>query len=205
MAHTSTARRRFGAALSAVGVGVAATAVLVGMAGTASAHTPKVKADCTENGTSLTVKLVSYNDQKDNTVKITDGDTVVDEATFGESYDFAKDDFDNTVQHEFTVEVKAWDDPKGKEGWSFTKSKTVEACVEAPPEETTTTPPPPAESSEAPPAPPASAPETTTSTEVEEAALAETGASVALPLGIGAVLLVGGGVLLFVVRRHGRA
>lgn len=206
MAHTSSPRRRFGAALSALGVGVAAAAALVGMAGTAGAHTPHVKAGCTDEGTFLKVELKSYNAQKDNTVKITDGDTVVADTTFKSSYDLAKDDFDNTVQHVFTVEVKAWDDPDGKRGWSFTKTKTVEACVETPPETTTTTttttPP---ETSDTP-APPSSAPVTTTTTaEVEEAALAETGASIALPLGIGAVLLVGGGVLLFVVRRRGRA
>ena len=55
-----------------------------------------------------------------------------------------------------------------------------------------------------------SAPETTTSksapatTTSEEAMLANTGASIGLPLGIGALLLVGGGILLVVLRRRGR-
>jgi hypothetical protein len=200
MAHTSTARRRVGAALSALGVSVVAAAALVGMAGTASAHEPKIKAECTEEGTVLEVKLKKYDSRGENTVKIMDGDEVLlDTTQFGESFEQSFDGLDPTVDHVFTADVKAHDDPNGDKG--FTKVLTAEAksCVTPPPTTTTTEAPPP--SSEAPPAPP-----TTTSPAPQPAPpLAETGASIALPLGIGAVLLVGGGVLMFVVRRRSRA
>jgi LPXTG-motif cell wall-anchored protein len=48
-------------------------------------------------------------------------------------------------------------------------------------------------------------PTTTTTPAVKEEALASTGASIGLPLGIAGVLLVGGAVLLFVVRRRSKA
>jgi LPXTG-motif cell wall-anchored protein len=48
-------------------------------------------------------------------------------------------------------------------------------------------------------------PTTTTPPNVEEAALAQTGASIGLPLGIAGVLIVGGVVLLFVMRRRNKA
>ncbi|HEY0447918.1 hypothetical protein [Actinophytocola sp.] len=206
MAHTSTARRRFGVAISTLGVGVAAAAALVGLAGTASAHTPDIKAECTEGGTVLSVDLKAYNDKGTNTVTIKDNDKVLlAETAFASTFQQTFDKLDATVTHDFVVDVKAWDDPNGTQGFTKTLTAKAEACVVAPPEETTTTTPPPVESStEAPPAPSSAAP-TTTTTPVEKAALAETGASIALPLGIGAVLLVGGGVLLFIVRRRGRA
>jgi LPXTG-motif cell wall-anchored protein len=206
MAHPSTARRRFGAALSALGIGVAAAATLVGMAGTASAHVPDIKAECTESGTVLRVHLEKYDSQGENTVKITDGDTVLlDTTKFGSSFDKSFDGLDATVEHTFTADVKAFDDPDGKHGFTKTLTATAEACVEAPPTSSSEVPPP--SSSEAPPVPPSSspAPTTTTPAPAARAPLAETGASIALPLGIGAVLLVGGGVLLFVVRRRSRA
>jgi hypothetical protein len=203
MAHTSTARRRFGAALSVLGVGVAAAAALVGMAGTASAHKPDIKAECTDAGTVLQVNLEKYDASGTNTVKITDGDQVLlDTTEFGQSFSQSFEGLDATVDHVFTADVKAHDDPDGSKG--FTKMLTAEAksCVTPPPTTTTEAPP---TSSEAPPAPPAP---TTTSPAAQPAPappLAETGASIALPLGIGAVLLVGGGVMLFVVRRRSRA
>ncbi len=213
MAHTSTARRRFGAALSALGVGIAATAALVGMAGTASAHTPNIKAECTDNGTVLKVHLSNYMRGGENSVQVMDGDTVLlEKTTFSRFFNQTFDGLDATVEHTFTVDVKAWDDPNGDRGFTKVLTARAEACVETPPTSSSSEEVPPT-SSEAPPTsseevpPPSSAPATTTTTttEVQEAALAETGASVALPLGIAAVLLVGGGVLLFVVRRRSRA
>jgi hypothetical protein len=205
MANPSTARRRFGAALTTLGVGVVAAAALVGMAGTASAHKPEISAQCTESGTVLEVHLKEYNGNGENSVSVMDGDTeLLAKTTFQSNFDQKFEGLDATVEHSFSVDVKAHDDPSGDKGFTKVLTATAEACVEAPPETTT---PPPSTTTEAPPAPPSStpAPTTTTTTEVEEAALAETGASIALPLGIGAVLLVGGGVLLFVVRRRGRA
>ncbi|MGH3876033.1 MAG: hypothetical protein ACRDSK_03250 [Actinophytocola sp.] len=203
MAHTSTARRRFGAALTTLGVGVVAAAALVGMAGTASAHKPEIKAECTDAGTVLEVHLKQYNGNGENSVTVMDGEEVLLEKTvFQSDFDQKFEGLDATVEHTFTVDVKAHDDPSGEQGFTKVMTATAEACVTPPPSSETPPPPP---SSEAPPAPP-----TTTTTEApapQGAAppLAETGASIAIPLGIGALLLVGGGVMLFVVRRRGRA
>lgn len=205
MAHTSTARRRFGAALTTLGVGVVAAAALVGMAGTASAHKPEISAQCTENGTVLEVHLKQYNANGENSVTVMDGETVLlEKTTFSKDFDKTFEGLDATVEHTFVVDVKAHDDPNGDKGFSRVMEATAEACVTPPPPPSSEVPP---TSSEAPPAPPSEAPTTTTPAPQPAPAppLAETGASIALPLGIGAVLLVGGGVLLFVVRRRGRA
>jgi|tagenome__1003787_1003787.scaffolds.fasta_scaffold20953793_4 LPXTG-motif cell wall-anchored protein len=205
MAHPSTARRRFGAAISAVGVGIAAAAALVGMAGNASAHEPQIAAQCTDKGTVVAVKLVKYNDSGVNTVKVMDGDKVLlDTTQFGQNFEQAFDGLDATVDHHFTADVKAHDDADGSKGFTKVLTADAAACVTPPPTTTTEAPP---TSSEAPPVPPTSeAPTTTVAPQPAPAPpLAETGASIALPLGIGAVLLVGGGVLLFVVRRRSRA
>jgi LPXTG-motif cell wall-anchored protein len=199
MAHTSTARRRVGAALSALGIGVAAAAALVGMAGTASAHVPEIKAECTDEGTVLQVKLKKYEPSGENTVKIMDGDEVLlDTTQFGDSFEQTFDGLDATVDHAFTADVKAHDDPDGSKGFTRVLTAEAKSCVTPPPTSSEAPPP----SSEAPPAPPTSS---TTPAPQPAPPLAETGASIALPLGIGAVLLVGGGVLLFVVRRRSRA
>jgi hypothetical protein len=204
MAHTSTARRRFGAVLSTLGVGVAAAAVLVGTAGTASAHKPDIKAECTDKGTVLQVNLENYDSNGTNTVKVMDGDQVLlDTTQFGRNFSQSFEGLDATVDHVFTADVKAHDDPDGSKG--FTKVLTAEAksCVTPPPPPSSEVPP---TSSEAPPAPPTSATTTTPAPQPAPAPpLAETGASIAIPLGIGAALLVGGGVMLFVMRRRGRA
>src|ERR1700754_1375751 len=126
MAHPSTARSRFGAALSALGIGVAAAAALVGLAGTASAHVPNIQAECTDAGTVLKVHLEQYNGGGMNTVKVTDGDTVLlDTTQFSSNFDQTFDGLDATVDHVFTADVKAFDDPDGSQG--FTKVLTAEA------------------------------------------------------------------------------
>ncbi|MGH3759478.1 hypothetical protein [Actinophytocola sp.] len=201
MAHTSTARRRFGVALSTLSVGVLAAVALVGMAGTASAHKPKIAAQCTEEGTVLEVRMKDYNPDGENSLTVTDGETVLlGKTVFGREFEQTFDGLDPAVEHTFTVDVKAHDDPNGDKGFTRVLTATAEACVTPPP--TTTEPPP--TTTEAPPTT-TEAPPTTTTTEAAPPPLAETGASIALPLGIGAVLLVGGGVLLFIVRRRGRA
>lgn len=217
MALDSTSRRRFGVALGVVLTGV--TAGLVGFAGTAGAHTPDIKAVCEDGATTLSVNLTAYNAKEANTVRVTDGDEVLAEAEFGTDY---KDEWEvaGDVDHTFTVEVHAWDDKSGDKGWTFTKVKEVAKCVE--PTETstpttttetstpttTTEPPVTTTTTEAPTSssvvPTTTVPPTTT-TKVEEAALAETGASIGLPLGIAGVLIVGGAAALFIVRRRGKA
>src|SRR5690349_4885110 len=181
---------------------------MVGFVGTAAAHTNSSKAECVDDTTTLTVNLTAYSGKHDNSVKITDGETVLDEnADFGKEYSKVFE-VPGDVEHLFTIDVKAGDNDR----YSFTKEYKVEACVETPPPsssepstppvETTTETPAPPTSSEAPPAP--TTPPTTTTTEQEEV-LAETGASVALPLGIAGVLIVGGAGALFVVRRRSKA
>src|ERR1044072_5594914 len=134
MAHHSTARRRLGAALSAVGVGFAAAAVLVGMAGTASAHEPQIAAQCTDKGTVVAVKSVKYNDGGMNTVKTMDGDKVLlDTTQFGSNFEQAFDGLDATVDHHFTADVKAHDDPDGSKGFTKVLTADAAACVTPPP------------------------------------------------------------------------
>lgn len=210
MAHNSTSRRRFGAAFGAFGVTVVASAALIGMAGTASAHTPVFSSDCSEEGSWVKVELTQYNDKQDNTVTVTiDGEQAIQEK-FGKSFDKTFGDLDPAVAHTATIKVEAWDDPNGDKGWSKTKEHTIEACVQP------TTPPEPSEPTETPsePAPTTSEPAPPVQEITDEAPpeaapadepLAETGASIAIPLGIGGVLLAGGVALMVVVRRRGRA
>jgi LPXTG-motif cell wall-anchored protein len=217
LALNLTPSRRFG-----VGLGVVLATVstgLIGLAGVAGAHTNRSSAECVDDTATLTVDLTAYNDKKPNKVKITDNGTVLHEGEFGEDY---QETFEapGDVKHTFTITVEAWDDPIAEHNdkhWSFTDDHEVLACVKVtepptettettPPTETTTTTtevPPTSTSSEAPPVP--TTPPTTTTTEVQEEALAETGASIALPLGIAGVLIVGGAGALFVVRRRSKA
>lgn len=217
MALNLTPRRRFGVALGVVLATVSTG--LIGLTGTAGAHTNRSSAECVDDTTTLTVDLTAYNKKKANTVKLTDNGTVLHEGEFRENFQ-EKFEVPGDVQHTFTIEVVAWDDPVDEDNnknWSFTDEHVVAACVEVtepptetsettPPSETTTTTteaPPTSTSSEAPPVP--TTPPTTTTTEVQEEALAETGASIALPLGIAGVLIVGGVGALFVVRRRSKA
>lgn len=212
MALNSTPRRRFGVALGVVLTTVSAG--MIGFAGSAVAHTNKSKAVCEGDTTTLTVDLTAYrkHNEEANTVKITDGETVLHEGEFDVNY---QEQFEvpGDVEHVFMIDVTAWDDPKGDKGWTFTQEHKVAACVEptTPPEEPEEPTTPPVETTTEAPAPPSSeAPPvattspTTTTTEQEEV-LAETGASVALPLGIGGFLVVGGAVAMFVVRRRSKA
>ena len=195
MAVTTIARR-------VLATGAIAGTALLALTLPASAHTYRVSADCADGKSYLKVDLTAYNGGVTNTVKVTvDGQSQADE-DFKSSWQ--KDwDLDATKTHTYTVAVVAGDDQDGSRGFSFTKSGDIKACVEAPPTTTTTT----------------EAPTTTTETTTSEAPapttspaatppsaqggnLPNTGASVALPLGIGALLLVGGGALLLVVRKR---
>jgi LPXTG-motif cell wall-anchored protein len=192
---------RVGAFLGAV---TAAMAVSVFAAAPAQAHTPVFTPGCEGENSTLTVNLKDYQvrDGKTNTVKVTvNGEVVEDksfEREFKETYTKPGD-----VDYVFTVEVTAWDDPDGNKGWTKDFQAEVPACVE---EEV------PSESSSA-----AATTTTTTTAEVapvtttspaavvpvgEAAPLANTGASIAIPLVIGIVLLGGGVALLVVLRRR---
>jgi LPXTG-motif cell wall-anchored protein len=210
LALNSTPRRQFGVALGVVLTGVAAG--LIGFSGIASAHTPKLSAECKGDTTTLTVKLESYNGQKKNTVKVSDNGTTLDDVTFKTSYD-NKWGVPGNVDHSFTVKVVAGDDKTGEKGFSFEKTLDVKACVTPPTTTTTTTtvPPTTTTTTEVPPtttttevAPVVNTtPTTPTTPEVQNEGLAETGASIAWPLGIAGVLILGGIGALFVVRRRG--
>lgn len=208
MAVTSASRSAVVFARRALAMSAAAAVALLAFAVPASAHTGTPEAGCDEQTgtTTLEVKLSYYNGQGPNSIVVTDGEDVLfEDEDFGtsldESWELAGD-----VAHQFRVEVSAHDDtnPEDEHQWSFVWEKTVEACVEEeqPPssssssQTTTTTTTTVAESV-------APTPTTTTTLAVgANANLAETGASIALPLGIGALLLVGGAVMLLVLRKR---
>jgi len=219
LALNSTPRRSFGVALGVVLTGV--TAGLIGFAGVASAHTPKVSAECKGDTSVVSVNLTQYSVKqgKTNHVQVLDGTTVLDEKDFTDKY---KSTFkvSGTVDHTFIVHIKAWDDPTGKHGWSTDATLDVKACVTTPPptkttsSQTTTTTTTTTSVTEV--STPASsstevAPVVATSTTAppqpaaQGGPLANTGASIALPLGIAGVLIVGGVGALFVVRRRSKA
>ncbi|HEU5470508.1 MAG TPA: LPXTG cell wall anchor domain-containing protein [Actinophytocola sp.] len=201
------ARRAF--ALTAAGA-----VALVALAVPASAHTPKWSAGCDEaKGETAAAAWVKFelkfyddsrNPNKVNKFVLKDGDTVLASSNdFGSAVKETKIDLDPTVEHKLTFKVTSHN------GYGqVDESKTVKACVKTPPSSSTATQPP---SEEQPPAeeeqPPAEETTTTTTTVAVgvNANLAETGASIALPIGIGALLLIGGAGLLFVLRRRDKA
>jgi LPXTG-motif cell wall-anchored protein len=201
MAATSASRswafaRRALAASAVAAVGLIATAI------PASAHNNNIQVGCDEETgkTSIAVNLTKYSD-KGNTLKITDNGAVLVEKEFGGSTSFEKKDLPGDVEHVFKIVVKATDGDQ----YNVDQTRTVKACKEK--EQPPTQPNPPTQPP-APTNPPAQTTPTTTTTPVAVGAnanLAETGASIALPIGIGALLLVGGAVLLFVMRKRGRA
>jgi LPXTG-motif cell wall-anchored protein len=218
LALNSTPRRRFGVGLGVVLTGTVAG--LIGFAGIASAHTPAVNAVCKGETSTLSVDLTQYAVQrgKTNHVKVTDGTKTLDDVDFQQQY---KKSFDasGTEAHTFTVSITAWDDPRGEHKWTRVEKREVAACV-TPPKTTTptsTTPtsstitttesttPPTSVTTTSPVAAPVVVTTSTSPAPQAAPALAETGASIAVPLGIGGVLLVGGAVLLFVVRRRSKA
>ncbi|MEU4768333.1 hypothetical protein AB0H12_34290 [Actinosynnema sp. NPDC023794] len=201
-----------------VGAAVAAVAATVFAAVPASAHTPQLEAKCQDGTTTLSVKLTQYAEstsQKANRVKITlDGDEELENKDFGRSFEGSYS-ATGDVKRVFVVEVTAHDSAQ----YSFKETKTVEACVvpttTTTKSLTTTTFPPTTTEPSTTTVPtttttesPSSAPATTTTTpEVVPVAdtgdgLANTGASIAIPLVIGVVLLGGGAALLIVLRRR---
>jgi hypothetical protein len=104
------------------------TSLMVVLATPAQAHTPDVDEDC--HGWS--VELLYYNTNGDNSLKIWIDDViVVDLDDFGANQ-YESGTWDPTEDHTIKVEVKAWDDPTGSKGWSFTYEGASEACEEPP-------------------------------------------------------------------------
>ncbi|GAA2688177.1 MULTISPECIES: LPXTG cell wall anchor domain-containing protein [Actinosynnema] len=226
-------------------IGVAATVVAAGllMALPASAHNRSLDVKCAPTGEAVfNLKLTQYSTRYDNTLKVTEGDTVLEDTTF--RGDFRKEyKVPGDVTRTFKVELVAGDD-NSKSTYSFKAEKSLkELCKqpekpsttpetpksEVPPTEDSVPPSPTSSSSPAPsvtesaPVPSSQevpfpsvtestspAPTTTTSAEVvpvteDTEGLANTGASVAVPLGIGAALLAAGGGVLFFMRKRGAA
>jgi hypothetical protein len=112
-------------------VAAAAVTMLVAFAVPADAHTPRLSANCVNGEAVLNVNLSNYDAAKPNTVQAKDGGVVLVDTTFGGSYSSTwKRPGD--LPHTFTVAVKAWDDPDGSRGWSFTRQLPTPACA-APP------------------------------------------------------------------------
>jgi hypothetical protein len=101
---------------------LAAGLVVLSPAISASAHTPTVKADCT-NG--LSVVLKSY--PSDTKVTVAINGTTVTDTSFGGQWSNTYT-WDKNVDNTYRVVVKSTDDPYETKGWSFTKEATVKGC-----------------------------------------------------------------------------
>ncbi|QFZ22172.1 LPXTG cell wall anchor domain-containing protein [Saccharothrix syringae] len=196
----------------------ATAAASVLFAAPASAHTPHLEPSCKDGQATLDVNLKDYQVKEGKTnhvvVKV-NGETRTDrdfDRNFSQKYS-APADKDKVT---FVVDIKAWDDVNGEKRYTRTEVREVDPCpakqqqppaqqppVEQPPVEQ----PPVDESSSAAPAPTTTVAPTTSSAAVvpiaaEETPLANTGASIAIPLVIGLVLLGGGAALLIVQRKR---
>lgn len=99
------------------------------------AHNGGASIDCS----GLHISLSNYNTQHANHVSASiDGNSVVDQ-NFGSGFhaDYA---IDPTRSHDAVVDVSAWDDPNGSNGWSFHWSGHVDACQQPPSSTPTNTP-----------------------------------------------------------------
>lgn len=97
----------------------------------AEAHTPKVKAECYRGEAVLLVELSNYNDSKGNNITVRDGGSTIRDARFGRNFREIWSRPGN-VDHTFTVQVRAWDDPRAGNGFSFTKTLAVPSCAPKP-------------------------------------------------------------------------
>jgi LPXTG-motif cell wall-anchored protein len=211
MAFTSTSRRWSTVARRAFAATAVAGVALVAAAVPASAHNQEVTDSCDGGKIVLTVDLKNYsnNDAAMNTVTVTDGDTMlVDTDGFRSTYN-KKFAVDGSVAHDFKIVIFAEDDPNDEKGFSkIIKHPTRAGKCKAEPTSTTTSPT--KTESSSPSAEPSSstaAPATTTTTVVvgANASLASTGASIAVPLTIGALLLLAGATMLLIVRKRRKA
>jgi hypothetical protein len=108
---------------------VSMLAVFVSAAG---AHTPGATLTC-EDG--LQVDLLYYEPAGINTVDVSIDGTAVDGSpfTFSETLHKSWSVGSPTVGHSAVVDVKAWDDPTGAEGWTKTFELKIPACQEPTP------------------------------------------------------------------------
>ncbi|KOV81008.1 LPXTG cell wall anchor domain-containing protein [Nocardia sp. NRRL S-836] len=193
--------RRITGTMTVVGL---VSMTLLGFVTKASAHEPELSATCVEDIATLSVGLDEYNGKKPNRIVVTDNGETLVKADFTTSYRKKWDSLDGKVAHRFVIDVTAWDDPDGKDGWTFRKEVDLARCVKTPPTTTTTAVPTTTTSTTAPkPAP------TTTVAPVppkEETAppLANTGAAPTWLL-VGGLALVGAGAGTLLLLRRRRA
>lgn len=188
----------------------------------ASAHTPSLKSGCLDGNAVLTVGLTRYDGRRSNWVTVEDNGRSLETSGFRESFRKSYSE-PGTVEHVFTVTVRAWDDPRWERGWSFRKTLTVPVCVT--PTTTTTTTVPITTTTVTTTTPVETTTSTTTTTTTttttpltfdwpttqrkalvvpaaNDSGLPDTGADVTVPLVLGVLLLSGGVVVLFVLRRR---
>ena len=104
-----------------------AAAALVGFAGGASAHTPKVSHDCTEKGATLTVHLVQY--EKGSSVLVNGTKSAFGQAEYKTTFDLGPAD----KAHTWTVRVTNGTEYTPKtDKYDQEFSDTVAACVTPP-------------------------------------------------------------------------
>ncbi|MFC6088473.1 LPXTG cell wall anchor domain-containing protein [Saccharothrix lopnurensis] len=217
---------RAGAFLGTLAV---ATSASVFFAAPAFAHNQDFIAGCQGEKSTLTIKATQYDkhEANKNTVKVSLDGKEIDSQSFDKNFEKTYTS-DSKVELTYTIVIEAWNDPideQNNKKWSIRGTKTVPSCVEEeeppaeqPPAEEPPGEEPPAEQppAEQPPAeqPPAQessvavsptttvAPTSVVPIAAEETPLANTGASIAIPLVIGVVLLGGGAALLIMQRRR---
>lgn len=131
--HLPPTRRLRGGGLLATLVTLLAAVAGIGLvAGPASAHTPKVQAECTADGSVVRVSLDTYTAGVTNTVKVViDGKTADENDNFGTSFNKSYE-LSAATAHTYDVTYTAGDDPDGSHGWSGSAAGTVQACLVTP-------------------------------------------------------------------------
>lgn len=201
---------------------VAAAVASAGLlaAAPASAHTPSLKSGCVDGNAVLTVGLTRYDGRRSNAVTVEDNGRSLEDGRFRESFRRSYSE-PGTVEHVFTVTVRAWDDPRGERGWSFTRRLTAPPCVTPTTTTTTTVPATTTTTTTVTTTTPVETTTTTTTTTTpltfdwpttqrkalvvpaaDDRGLPDTGADVTVPLVLGVLLLSGGTAVLFVLRRR---
>lgn len=100
----------------------------LGVPGTAAAHSTAITASCAAGRTALSVQITNYTGE--NTVMVTDNGATLAGTSFGSEFSLRRD-LDGSIDHAFSVWVKASDDPSGSHGWSYMRSAGVARCATA--------------------------------------------------------------------------
>jgi len=104
-------------------------AVAVAFAGTASARSTGLEGDCSvRNGTVITLDLEAYGTKGANTARVSLDGSQPSRVSFGKAYNWSSGSLDGSVAHTASVSVRAYNDPSGAAGRTFTDTITVPAC-----------------------------------------------------------------------------